>query len=104
LSDSILIGADTKLVSIMTRICIIGTSAARGEVGIKDHQEFLPLKPPVLEFVLPVLLVLAFMAMEQPVLEFPPLRQLVMEFILPVLLVVSFMAMEQPVLEFAPLG
>ena len=35
-SDSIPIGADTKLVSIMTRIFIINTIAAKGEVGIKD--------------------------------------------------------------------
>ena len=35
-SDSILIGADTMPVSTMTRIFIIGTIVARGEVGIKD--------------------------------------------------------------------
>ena len=35
-SDSIPIGADTKLVSVMTRIFITGTIAARVQVGIKD--------------------------------------------------------------------
>jgi hypothetical protein len=35
-SDSILTGTDTKLVTIMTGIFIIGTIMARGEVGIKD--------------------------------------------------------------------
>jgi hypothetical protein len=84
LNDSILIGADTNLASIMTRIFIIGTSAARGEVGIKNPKEFVPLEPPVLEFVLPVLLLL--------------------EFVPPVLLVLAFMPMEQPVLKFASLG
>ena len=72
-SDSILIGADTELVSIMTRIFIIGTIVARGEVGIKGSMVFVPLEPPVLAFVIPGLLVLAFMALEQPALVLAPL-------------------------------
>ena len=36
LNNSIPIGADTMQVSIMTRIFIINTIAARGEVGIRD--------------------------------------------------------------------
>jgi len=61
-SDSIPIGADTKLVSIMTRIFITGTIAARVLVGIKDSmasapQELLvmaskPLGPLVVAFLL----------------------------------------------------
>ena len=43
-SDSIPIGADTKLVSIMTRIFIINTIAARGKVGIKDSMAFVLLE------------------------------------------------------------
>ena len=61
-SNSIPIGADTKLVSIMTRIFISGTIAARVLVGIKDSmasapQELLvmaskPLGPLVVAFLL----------------------------------------------------
>ena len=49
-SDSIPIGADTMLVSIMTRIFIISTIVARGEVGIKDSMASALLGLLVLEF------------------------------------------------------
>ena len=83
-SDSILTGADTTLVSIMTRIFIISTIVARGEVGIKDSMAFVLPEPPVLVFALLGLLVLAF-ALLEPVVQ-------------------AFMARGQPVLLFAPLG
>jgi len=41
-SDSIPIGANTRLVSVMTRIFITGTIAARVPVGIKDSMAFAP--------------------------------------------------------------
>src|SRR5208337_243150 len=47
LSDSILIGAGTRLVTSMTRIFITSTIAARGEVGIKDSRGSVPQGPPV---------------------------------------------------------
>jgi hypothetical protein len=72
-SDSILIGADTMLVSIMTRIFIIGTIMARGQVGIRDSMAFVLLGPTVLPFVLPELLVPVFKALEPRVLGFVPL-------------------------------
>jgi len=50
LSDSILIGADTKLASIMARIFIINTIVARVEVGIKDSMASVLPEPLVLEF------------------------------------------------------
>ena len=43
-SNSILIGADTNLASIMARIFIINTIAAREQVGIKDSMELKALK------------------------------------------------------------
>ena len=112
--DSILIIADTKLVTTMTRIFITSIIVARGEVGIKDSMAFVPLGPPVLE--LPVLdsiplgvLVLAVVALEPPVLDFIPLGPPVLE--LPVLdsiplgvLVLAVVALEPPVLDFIPLG
>jgi hypothetical protein len=45
LSDSILIGADTNLASIMTRIFITGTIVARAVGGRKDSMSE-PLKDP----------------------------------------------------------
>lgn len=39
-SDSTPTGADTMLVSAMTRIFIIGTIVARGKVGIEDSMAF----------------------------------------------------------------
>jgi len=45
LSDSIPIGADTELVSIMTRIFIISTIVARVEVGIKASMAFVLPEP-----------------------------------------------------------
>ncbi|MGO9175603.1 MAG: hypothetical protein ACLQED_05605 [Desulfobaccales bacterium] len=50
MSDSILIGADTKLASIMARIFIINTIVARVEVGIKDSMASVLTEPLVLEF------------------------------------------------------
>jgi hypothetical protein len=101
--DSILIIADTKLVTTMTRIFITSIIVARGEVGIKDYMAFVPLGPPVLE--LPVLdsiplgvLVLAVVALEPPVLDFIPLGPPVLE--LPVLDI----TLGLPVLDFIPLG
>ena len=44
-SDSIPIGANTRLVSIMTRIFITGTIAARVQVGIKDSMASVPQGP-----------------------------------------------------------
>ena len=43
-SDSILIGADTNLASIMARIFIINTIGARGQVGIKDSKAVMGIK------------------------------------------------------------
>jgi len=61
-SDSIPIGANTKLVSVMTRIFITGTIAARVQVGIKDSMAsvlleslvmaYKPLEPLVAAFLL----------------------------------------------------
>ena len=47
-SDSIPIGADTKLVSVMTRIFITATIAARVQVGIKDSMASVLLGPLVM--------------------------------------------------------
>ena len=46
LNKSIPIGADITLVSVMTRIFIINTIAARGKVGIKDSMASGPATPP----------------------------------------------------------
>jgi hypothetical protein len=91
-SDSILIGANTELGSIMTRIFMISTIGARGEVGIKVSMAFVPLELLVLAFVLehPPLV---FIALEPPVLVFAILKPLDL-FILP----------EPLLLVFAPLG
>ena len=91
LSDSILIGADTKLASIMARIFIINTIVARVEVGIKDSMAFVPKEPPVLAVMALQQPVMEFMALEQPLLAVMDLQQPVMEFI----------ALEQPIMEFA---
>ena len=45
LNKSIPIGADIALVSVMTRIFIINTIAARGKVGIKDSMASVLLEP-----------------------------------------------------------
>jgi hypothetical protein len=81
-SDSILIGADTELVSIMTRIFIISTIVARVAVGNKAS----------MGLVLPEPQVLAAIPLEPPalvvaLLEHPPLgllapEQLVLVFVL----------------------
>jgi len=83
--DSILIIADTKLVTTMTRIFITSIIVARGEVGIKDSMAFVPLGPPALE--LPVL---DFIPLGLPVLDIVPLEPPVLE--------------ELPVLDIVPLG
>ena len=62
-SDSIPIGADTRLASITTRIFITGTIAARVQVGIKDSTAS----------VLPGPLVLAFMPLVAAFLPRKPL-------------------------------
>ena len=49
-SNSIPIGADTKLVSVMTRIFITGTIAARVQVGIKDSMASVLLEPLVMAY------------------------------------------------------
>jgi hypothetical protein len=118
LNKSIPIGADIALVSVMTRIFIINTIVARGEAGIKDSMAFVLLKLPdlailpeplLLVFVLPSLLVQAFMALEQPAMAFVLLKlpdlailpePLLLVFVLPSLLVQAFMALEQPALAF----
>ena len=101
LNKSIPIGADITLVSVMTRIFTISTIVARGEAGIKDS----------MAFVLPRLLVQAFMALEQPALAFVLLKlldlvilpePLLLVFALLRLPVQAFMALEQPVLVFGP--
>jgi hypothetical protein len=110
--DSILIIADTKLVTTMTRIFITSIIVARGEVGIKDYMAFVPLGPPVLE--LPVLDI----TLGLPVLDFIPLGLpvldtilglpvldiilpgvLVLDIILPGVLVLAVVALDPPVLH-----
>src|SRR5208337_3600042 len=76
LSDSILIGAGTRLVTSMTRIFITSTIAAKGEVGIKDSRGIVPQGPavpdivareqPVLDIVLPGLPVPAIVDLQPP--------------------------------------
>ncbi len=65
-SDSIPIGADTKLVSVMTRIFITGTIAARVQVGIKDS----------MASVLPESLVMAYKPQDPLVVAFLLLKPL----------------------------
>jgi hypothetical protein len=111
LSDSILNGADTRLVGTMTRIFIIGTIVARGEVGIKDSMAFVPKEPPVLAVMALQQPVMEFIALEQPLLAVMALQQPVMEFMAleqPLLAVMDlqqpvmeFIALEQPIMEFA---
>jgi hypothetical protein len=72
LSDSILIGADTRLVTTMTRIFITGTIVARGEVGIKDSMAFVPKEPPVMDLVPKEPPVLAIIPKEPAVLAIIP--------------------------------
>ncbi len=122
-SASILIGLTTMLASIMTRIFIIGTIVARGEVGIKASMAFVLLVPLVLAFILleargllsvprgqPVL---AFDILRQPVLGFDILKppellsglpeQSALPFALPEPPVLAFDILRPPVLEFATL-
>jgi hypothetical protein len=97
LNKSIPIGADIASVSVMTRIFIISTIAARGEVGIKDSMGSVLLYPPlVMGFVLPGPLALASVR-EPLVLTFIDLQQLVLAIRDPELLV-----LEPPVLACVP--
>src|SRR5208337_2763957 len=110
LSDSILNGADTRLVTSMTKIFITGTTAARGEVGIKDGRGIVPREPPVPAIVAREPPVLDIIPKEQPLLDIIPKRQPVpdsipkeqrlLDIILPELPVLAFMARQQPVLQF----
>jgi hypothetical protein len=103
LSDSILNGADTRLVSTMTRIFIIGTIAARGEVGIKDPVALVPKEAPVLDFVPKEAPVLDIVPKEEPVLDFVPKEEPVLDIVPKEEPVLAFMALEQPVLAFMAL-
>jgi hypothetical protein len=82
LSDSILNGADTRLVGTMTRIFITGTIAARGEVGIKDSRAFVPKGPPVMELVLKGPPVTDLVLKGPPVVDLPRKEPPVMELVL----------------------
>jgi hypothetical protein len=103
LSDSILNGADTRLVGTMTRIFITGTIAARGEVGIKDSRAFVPQEPavlatilkepPVLAIILKELPVLAIIPKEPPVLAIIPKQPPVLDLVLKGLPVLEVMAL-----------
>jgi hypothetical protein len=79
LSDSILNGADTRLVGTMTRIFITGTIAARGEVGIKDSRAFVPKEPPVMDLVLKGPPVVGLAPKGPPVVDLPPKEPPVLE-------------------------
>jgi len=101
-SDTIPIGADTTLVSIMTRNFMSNTIGARVAVGIKASMGLvlpepldlaaIPLAPPALAvallehpplgFLPPEPLVLAAIPLEPPVLAFVLLRPLVLVFTL----------------------
>jgi len=63
-SNSIPIGADTKLVSVMTRIFITGTIAARVQVGIKDSMASVLLEPLVMAYKPLEPLVVAFLLLK----------------------------------------
>jgi hypothetical protein len=71
-SDSIPIGANTKLVSVMTRIFITGTIAGRVQGGIKDSMASALLEP----------LVMASALLEPLVMASKPLEPLVAAFLL----------------------
>jgi hypothetical protein len=92
LNKSIPIGANTELVSIMTRISIISTIVARAAAGIKASMGLvlpeplvlaaIPLEPPALAFAILEHPRLGFLAPEPPVLAFVLLRPLVLVFTL----------------------
>jgi hypothetical protein len=100
LSDSILNGADTRLVSTMTRIFIIGTIVARGEVGTKDPMALVPKEAPVLAIVPKGPPVLAFVPKEAPVLAIVPKEAPVQAFVPKELPVLAFVPKGPPVLHF----
>ena len=81
-SDSIPIGADTKLVSVMTRIFITGTIAARVQVGIKDSMASVLLEPLVMASKPLGPLVPAFAPKEPLVMASKPLEPLAVAFLL----------------------
>src|SRR5208337_825789 len=87
LSDSILIGAGTRLVTSMTRIFITSTIAARGEVGIKDSRVIVPQGPPVPDI----------MAREQPVRAMAAQEPPVPDIVLPELPAPDIIPKEPPV-------
>ena len=100
LSDSILNGADTRLVGTMTRIFIIGTIVARGEVGTKDPMALVPKEAPVLAIVPKGPPVLAFVPKEAPVLAIVPKEAPVQAFVPKELPVLAFVPKGPPVLHF----
>ena len=102
LSDSILNGADTRLVSTMTRIFIIGTIVARGEVGTKDPMALVPKEAPVLAIVPKGPPVLAFVPKEAPVLAIVPKEAPVQAFVPKELPVLAFVPKGPPVLTIVP--
>jgi len=68
LNKGIPIGGDIASASVMTRIFIINTIAARVEVGIKDSKGCVPPQPLlVMASVLPELLVMAFVNLKPQV-------------------------------------
>ncbi len=102
LSDSILNGADTRLVSTMTRIFIIGTIVARGEVGTKDPMALVPKEAPVLAIVPKEPPVQAFVPKGPPVLPIVLKGPPVLAFVPKGPPVLAFVPKEPPVLEFVP--
>jgi hypothetical protein len=104
LSDSILNGADTRLVSTMTRIFIIGTIVARGEVGTKDPMALVPKEAPVLAIVPKGPPVLAIVPKGPPVLAFVPKEPPVQAFVPKGPPVLALVPKGPPVLAIVPKG
>jgi len=80
LNKSFPIGADTIMVSVTTRIFMISTTAARGEVGIKDSRASVLLEPLVLPVMTLKPLVMAVLPLKPPALAFVALKPLVQAF------------------------
>jgi hypothetical protein len=95
LIKSIPIGADIASVSVMTRIFIINTIAARGKVGIKDSRASVLLEPLVLVFVALELLVLVFVLVEPLIQPSMPLEALVLAVLSLEPLVMGFVNLEK---------
>ena len=104
MSDSILNGADTRLVSTMTRIFIIGTIVARGEVGTKDPMALVPKEAPVLAIVPKGPPVLAIVPKGPPVLAFVPKEPPVQAFVPKGPPVLALVPKGPPVLAIVPKG